>query len=74
MGLLEWDSSLFEVVVRMVRLGILGTRERTSVLRSDIGVDESTGMQRVEGQPRPENDVMRTFIMFDAILIGEVYT
>lgn len=50
------------------RLLSCGRRADSCEVRSDIGVDAGTGIERVGGRLSPGKDVKRTLIVLDAML------
>lgn len=66
-GASEEKISLFEVVVRMSRESICGSRSESCCLKSMIEVELSIGRDKVDGRPRPGNEVKRTLIIRGAI-------
>lgn len=56
----ECCISLFEVLVRMIRLSRCGIRSKIFVLRSAIGAETAIGIESVDGKPRPAKDVSST--------------
>ena len=69
-GSSEDKTSLFEVVVIMSRESMCGSRAERCCLKSMIEVELSIGKDKVDGNPRPGNEVKRTLIIREAILIS----
>ena len=63
----EERTSLLKVVVRMSRDFICGRWPDSCCLRSVMGVEASTGSDRVEGSPRPGKEVKKTLIVLGPI-------
>ena len=59
----EEHTSLFEVVVRMIRVFVCGRRKKTWFLRSVAVVEPSMGIDRVDGRPRPGKEVSKTLMI-----------
>ena len=67
-GSSEDKTSLFEVVVRISRDSKCGIRFEICCFKFMIEVELSTGKDKVDGKPRPGNEVKRTLITRGAIL------
>jgi len=65
------DNSRLEVVVRMRRVLSEGMRAARRVMRSDIGVEEGMGKERVVGRLRPGKEVRKTLIVLSSIAAAE---
>lgn len=67
----EQRTTLLEVVVRMIRGFICGRRSDSCCLRSVMGVEASTGSDRVEGNPRPGKEVKKTLTVLELIFMDD---
>lgn len=66
-GAFDGNISLFEEVVSISRDCICGRRLNSFSLRSAIWMEASTGSERVDGSPRPGNDVRRMLIVLESM-------
>lgn len=69
----DCDISLFDVVVRIIRLLMCGRRSESCEARADIGVKAATGSASVGGRLKPGNEVRKTFIVRSAILFEVIF-
>lgn len=65
------DNSRLEVVVRMRRVLSEGRRAARRFIRSDIGVEEGMGKERVVGRLRPGKEVRKTLMVLSSIAAAQ---
>lgn len=68
-GASEEEISLFEVVVRTSGESMCGSRSESCCLKIAIEVELSIGRDKVDGKPRPGNEVSKMLTIRGAILI-----
>ena len=66
------SSCLFDIVVRMSRETVCGSRSSMRSWRSEMAVVGGRGNERVGGRPRPGKVVTKTLMFFWVAMVGDV--